>query len=285
MGENDLARPPRWADALLRMCLRPQDAETQSGDLLEAYRDSILPDRERRRADLWFVQQTAGYILRAKGMTLRNWLVAGLALCALTIAFTVLRYPGLFNGWVAPVSAGFLFYAYVAVIHSHPATAEATTVLRLGSTYGIAVGLLMMGGNLFLNFGVGTGWLPVICALLLPFVAGAHAGVKIWRVSAGIRVGFWSGLISGLIMFLGLMAYGYILAFIPGIPGAEFPKNQPYTAIEYQIANVGDTLGGGLFFLFFGCVLSVIAGAVGGLAGLLLARTGRGPGEIRRILW
>jgi hypothetical protein len=184
MGENDLARPPRWADALLRMCLRPQDAETQSGDLLEAYRDSILPGRGRGRADLWFVQQTAGCILRAKGLAVRNWLVAGLALCALTIAFTVIRYPSLFDvlgGWIAPVSAGFLFYAYVAVFHSHPATAEGKTVLRLGSMYGIAGAVLMTAGNLCLNFGVVMGWFPVFCALFLPFVRGAHASIKVWR--------------------------------------------------------------------------------------------------------
>ena len=79
---------------------------------------------------------------------------------------------------------GFSFYAYVAVFHSHPATAEGTTVLRLGSMYGIAGGMLMMGGNLSLNFRLGMGWLPVICAFLLPFVAGAHAGIKVWRLRA-----------------------------------------------------------------------------------------------------
>jgi hypothetical protein len=60
-----LVRPPQRAEAILRMFLRPDEAETESGDLLEAYRDSIYRDRGRWRADLWYMRQVAGYILRA----------------------------------------------------------------------------------------------------------------------------------------------------------------------------------------------------------------------------
>ena len=58
-------RPPRWAEAILRMFLREDEAETESGDLLEAYRDSIYPNRGRWRADLWFMRQVASYVFRA----------------------------------------------------------------------------------------------------------------------------------------------------------------------------------------------------------------------------
>jgi hypothetical protein len=58
-------RPPRWAEALLRGVLPPHDAETVSGDLLEEYRDAVLPSRGRRRADVWFVGQVAGFVWRA----------------------------------------------------------------------------------------------------------------------------------------------------------------------------------------------------------------------------
>ena len=46
------ARPPRWAEAILRVLLKPHDRETVSGDLLEEYRDTIVPTRGRA-ADLW----------------------------------------------------------------------------------------------------------------------------------------------------------------------------------------------------------------------------------------
>jgi hypothetical protein len=62
---NNAVRPPRWAEAMLRMFLRADEAETESGDLLEAYRDSIYPVRGRRRADLWFVRQVGSYLVRA----------------------------------------------------------------------------------------------------------------------------------------------------------------------------------------------------------------------------
>jgi hypothetical protein len=58
------ARPPRWAEAILHMLLKPHDREAVSGDLLEEYRDAIVPSRGRA-ADLWYIQQVAWYLLRA----------------------------------------------------------------------------------------------------------------------------------------------------------------------------------------------------------------------------
>ncbi|MEP7308122.1 MAG: permease prefix domain 2-containing transporter [Acidobacteriota bacterium] len=55
--------PPRWAESLLRMLLPPEDRDSVSGDLLEEYRESVLPalgDKARR----WYVRQVAGYVLR-----------------------------------------------------------------------------------------------------------------------------------------------------------------------------------------------------------------------------
>jgi hypothetical protein len=58
-------RPPRWAEAVLRLLLRRDDAETVSGDLLEEYRETVLPSRGRGRADAWFVSQVAGFVWRS----------------------------------------------------------------------------------------------------------------------------------------------------------------------------------------------------------------------------
>jgi hypothetical protein len=56
--------PPNWAEALLRIFLRPDVFASVSGDLLEQYRDSIHPARGRRRADRWYVTQVLGFVLR-----------------------------------------------------------------------------------------------------------------------------------------------------------------------------------------------------------------------------
>jgi hypothetical protein len=58
--------PPRWAESLLRTFLAPADRDSVSGDLLEEYRESILPERGAA-ANRWYVRQVAWYVLRATG--------------------------------------------------------------------------------------------------------------------------------------------------------------------------------------------------------------------------
>jgi hypothetical protein len=59
---NPAARPPRWAEALLRLVLKPGDVSSVSGDLLEAYRMRINPTVGPRRADVWYVRQVIGFL-------------------------------------------------------------------------------------------------------------------------------------------------------------------------------------------------------------------------------
>ena len=58
------ARPPRWAEALLRVLLRDEDRESISGDLLEEYREAILPALGPA-ADGWYMRQVASFLFRA----------------------------------------------------------------------------------------------------------------------------------------------------------------------------------------------------------------------------
>jgi hypothetical protein len=59
------ATPPRWAEAMLRLSLKRADRESVSGDLLEEYRDGIVPARGRPAADLWYLRQVSGFVWRA----------------------------------------------------------------------------------------------------------------------------------------------------------------------------------------------------------------------------
>lgn len=59
--------PPRWADVLLRASLASRDVESVSGDLLEEYRQNVLPVRGRWRADVWYVTQSVSFAWRAVG--------------------------------------------------------------------------------------------------------------------------------------------------------------------------------------------------------------------------
>ena len=271
--------PPRWADALLRSFLKGDEIETVSGDLLEVYRDSIRPHRGRWRADVWYVRQVAGYAIGMPStMNLRNWILAGLTLCALTIAFSVLKYPeSPFNFPVlAVITFGLLFYAWVAVWRTRPVTSEDALVLRLGAKWGLALGTLWIAA--YSTFRSPFGGLLVFAAFALPFICGAHTAIKTGRMRNGMRVGFWCGLISGLMVFLVLAVSGYIGAFSG--TGDEIPRTPFYIAAEYQRVNIFDALGAGLIHLFgFGGLLGTVQGTIGGL----LVRTGLSPEEKSRL--
>jgi hypothetical protein len=58
------AGPPRWAEAILRLLLKPEDRDSVSGDLLEEYRDSIVPARGSA-ADWWYLRQVGSFLVRA----------------------------------------------------------------------------------------------------------------------------------------------------------------------------------------------------------------------------
>jgi hypothetical protein len=115
---TDRPGPPRWAEALMRAVLRADDAETACGDLLEAYRDSIYPNRGYRRASLWYVRQVAGYVARSHP---RDWsprltstlflLGLGLPVGAVVVAFGggMILLLSLSGSVVALVSASILW--------------------------------------------------------------------------------------------------------------------------------------------------------------------------------
>jgi hypothetical protein len=54
--------PPRWAEFLLQLIVRARDRETISGDLLEEYRESVLPAQGRFRARLWYWGQVLSFV-------------------------------------------------------------------------------------------------------------------------------------------------------------------------------------------------------------------------------
>jgi hypothetical protein len=47
------------------LSLKQADRETVSGDLLEEYRDAIVPARGTSAADVWYVRQVTGFLVRA----------------------------------------------------------------------------------------------------------------------------------------------------------------------------------------------------------------------------
>lgn len=54
--------PFRWATALLRCCVPVRDADMIVGDLLEEFREEILPARGSTRAQCWYLRQVASFL-------------------------------------------------------------------------------------------------------------------------------------------------------------------------------------------------------------------------------
>ncbi len=64
MTDDGLARPPRWADLLLRSSLSARDVECVSGDFFEEYNARAHTEPDLWRADLWFVRQAVAIAAR-----------------------------------------------------------------------------------------------------------------------------------------------------------------------------------------------------------------------------
>ncbi|OFW29354.1 MAG: hypothetical protein A3H97_15155 [Acidobacteria bacterium RIFCSPLOWO2_02_FULL_65_29] len=127
-------RPPRWAEAVLRAMLTPEDAETVSGDLLEVYRDSVRPSRGHLGANVWFVGQVAGFAWRA------TW-VWGLLLATLILGRNALDWfvpPADFmtRSIVTTYGAMSLFLVCGGLI------AYRTRSLRASAAAGLAIGVI-----------------------------------------------------------------------------------------------------------------------------------------------
>jgi len=68
----------KWGDFVLRLLVRRRDRETISGDLLEEYREHVLPTRGSWSARLWYVRQILSFVSPiawglAIGVVLGTW--------------------------------------------------------------------------------------------------------------------------------------------------------------------------------------------------------------------
>ena len=60
---NTQPNPPRVAQALLRLLVRPSEFECIPGDLLEEYREAKRPSLGRLRADIWYVKHVLSVLV------------------------------------------------------------------------------------------------------------------------------------------------------------------------------------------------------------------------------
>jgi hypothetical protein len=211
---------------------------------------------------------------------LRKGILAGAGICVVIVAYSVLRYPGILASPAAPrflplFLIAVIWYGLAAVRWTHVTNSEDFVVLHYGARWGVVIGLAwiveVFAGNVLMPHSP-IGLLVTIVAAVLPVVAGATGAAVTGQTWTGARIGFWSGVVSGLIAFAGVAAVGYLIAYFPEfLPDREIPSGIGNTAAELAAYSIGDYLAGGVsHLLLVGALFCSAAGAFGGLFGRLV---------------
>jgi hypothetical protein len=195
-----LATPPRWAEWVLRMFLARQNREAVSGDLLEEYREVIVPERGRGPANIWYAGQVFGYVIRHSGV------------------------------WAVLFSSAFLarqvYDALVPTIDFH-VRAEVTTYTAIG---------LLLGGGFWASWRSGsmlTGVLSGVATTAIAAVISAVGGgviLAIWHDPerlANIRNS--GGIEEMFVLPFFAIVLGMILGAVGGLFGASARQIQRIT--------------------------------------------------------
>jgi hypothetical protein len=160
---------------------------------------------------------------------------------------------------------------------------------KLSTIFGLLIGIMWMGEILLGNLG-GTavfgnlrdvhprvyamaGWFA-LGAVGLTMIGGLVAAYLTGRISAALRVGVWSGLLSGAIAFVTLMTIVILFhAALMKDPSNihEFARTAHRAPTEAELSKLlyWDALGGALNHLWIGPLLGLTVGCVGAMSGKL----------------
>ncbi len=228
----------------------------------------------------------------------RFGLPSGFVIAAALVVATLVRYPGNTQTTVEYIGLGTVAIAILlglgiwAASHVAKSTTrpDVAAARRLGSIGGVILGLLWVIEISFNNFvpsaiatpaarGIVDNGIWALIAVSMVVLAAASA-LRTRRFMAGVRTGFWSGLVSGLIACLmGLLLVVFWLQFVLRDPFSVQEWAQRHT--ESGAPNMAtyfayETMGGALLHLV---VLGIIMGALMGLIG---SGIGKGVAALRR---
>jgi hypothetical protein len=171
--------------------------------------------------------------------------------------------------------------AYAAMRWTNPKTSEDSAILHFGVKWGFAIGsawtlVAIMPALIFAPREL---WLlGALSGILLPFASGAAGAIKSGKVRDGIRVGFWSGVVGGLMGFLIFMGIGFASVLIASL------RDSTALSSFLQSNRAGMPLEFAIYSMFlFGTIWGSLAGVVGGWVGLKLYRTGEAPAATSSI--
>jgi len=197
-NDDTVVCPPGWAESLLRLLLPRRDRDSVSGDLLEEYRETIVPSLGAS-ADRWYVRQVAAYALRQTWM----WTAAVVVIDKVRFLFDIfvpIHYtPGVIATRSAIMSQALIAtFAMCGAWHAWRTEHLRAGVLLAVLTAWIAGAFALMGAAAFLVFrhdsatmaaiqnsgGMDELWaIPLLLMPVAAFITGA-AGAMAGRVAA-----------------------------------------------------------------------------------------------------
>lgn len=158
------ARPPAWMTVWLQTVISARDQEVIAGDLLEEYREVILPASGVVRAWIWYTAQVIGFVRRAA------WFPFLLRNCIAWLVLFLAAMPAFIPGAVAIFLVSIPCCGFFIARRSGLIWAGTAAALLL------AVAMLVMGSAIILALSLRHGppanlFTPVIAAELLGTIA------------------------------------------------------------------------------------------------------------------
>ncbi len=197
--------PPRWAERFLRHALSPTDRDTITGDLLEEYRETIVPALGIAAARRWYLRQalSIAFSPRLAGQWM-IWLIATIGLIA---AFAIRYRVGPPFPTTLAIAAGAMFSLRAARVR---------VLCRVSMSFGVAfvivAGIVTIGAAVLrplpdmhavlMAYGGIRGKLLVACGALVFVVVAFRAAGTAQRIGVGVLAAMGAALVG---------AFGYML--------------------------------------------------------------------------
>ena len=219
---------------------------------------------------------------------LRYLMLGGLIAALLFVSNNLIRYPAVVTSqpqeaaiYLVLLVALISFYAAFTMFGTRPTHPDAAFALGNGAIFGLLVAAMWMieivAGNIL---DTSITWVRLLyygatfAVLVITLAAGIIGGQRSGRFTTGALLGAWSGLVSGLLVFLFGMAMGVLAQPALQQDSQTIAQFQRSGAPDLTTYLVSDWLVALTNHLWIGPLLGVVLGSIGGFIGAGLGRRG-----------
>jgi hypothetical protein len=148
----------------------------------------------------------------------------------------------------------------------------------IGTRSGLVIGVFWLALGAGGDFGVGAGlvlFAPIV--LLVMLMTGMTVGERTGSIRSALRVAIHSGLLSGVICFIGLLGFTAVflnLMMLDPVNVRDFVRHIGHlpSGVELSKFLYRDALGGALNMLWISPMLAILFGAAGAVFGKAMRR-------------